>query len=486
MFWRRNRQRLGITVKSGLPVFAKNDGTPRNLSRGAWRSALMAATSFIFLPFLIAPAHSMQIQKVVSPKGIEAWLVEDHTLPLIAMQLGFEGGSAQDPAGKDGLAYFASGMLDEGAGDIDSQAFQEKLEGLAIEILFDASRDAMTGGLKTLTKNKEEAFRLLRLALTEPRMDPDAIERIREQIFSIIKMENEDPERIAANAFFAQVYGGHPYGTPTKGSLDAIRTVTQADLKNFVKRSFARDNLHVAVVGDINAQELAAALDGIFGTLPEKAELATVPEATWRPRAVSQVIPMNMPQSVVTFGQPGLKRKDADFIPAYILNYIIGGGGFASTLMSEVREKRGLAYSVYTYLYPLQRAGMMLGGVATRNDAVKESIEIIKQELGRIAANGPTPEELEDAKRYLTGSYALRFSSSAKIADILLSLQIEGLGIDYIDKRNEMIEAVTLDDIKRVSKLIRPDELVITIVGQPQGLLPPGERTPPAIPVPRG
>ncbi len=465
MFWRRIRERLG---------------------REAWRSGFMAAMSFIFVPFLIAPAHSMQIQKVVSPKGIEAWLVEDHTLPLIAMQLGFEGGSAQDPAGKDGLAYFASGMLDEGAGDIDSQEFQEKLEGLAIELSFDANRDAMTGGLKTLTKNKDEAFRLLRLALTEPRMDPDAIERIREQIFSMIKMENEDPERIAGNAFFAQVYAGHPYGTPTKGSLDAVRSVTQADLKGFVKRSFARDNLHVAVVGDISATELAAELDGIFGGLPDKAELTPVPEATWRPRAASQVIPMNMPQSVVTFGQPGLKRKDVDFIPAYILNYIIGGGGFASTLMTEVREKRGLAYSVYTYLYPLQRAAIMLGGVATRNEAVKELIEIIKQELGRIAANGPTPEELADAKRYLTGSYALRFSSSAKIADILLSLQLEGLGIDYIDKRNQMIEAVTLDDIKRVSKLIRPDELVITIVGQPQGLLPPGERTPPAIPVPRG
>jgi len=428
----------------------------------------------------------MQIQKVVSPKGIEAWLVEDHTLPLIAMQLGFDGGSAQDPAGKDGLAHFASGMLDEGAGDIDSQAFQEKLEGLAIELSFDASRDAIIGGLKTLTKNKDEAFRLLRLALTEPRMDPDAVERIREQIFSIITMENEDPERIAANAFFAQVYSGHPYGTPTKGSMDSVRSVTQADLRGLVKRNFARDNLHVAVVGDISAAELAAALDGIFGGLPEKAELAVVPDATWRPRAASQVIPMNMPQSVVTFGQPGLKRKDPDFIPAFILNYIIGGGGFSSTLMTEVREKRGLAYSVYTYLYPLQHAGLILGGVATRNDAVKESIEIIKQELARMAANGPPPEVLEDAKRYLTGSYALRFSSSAKIADILLSLQMEGLGIDYIDKRNAMIEAVTLNDIKRVSKLIKPDDLVITIVGQPEGLLPAGERTPPAIPVPRG
>ncbi len=465
MLWLRNRQRLG---------------------REAWCPGLLAALFIVVSTCLTAPAHAMQIQKVVSPLGIEAWLVEDHTLPLIATQFGFDGGSAQDPAGKEGLAYFVSGMLDEGAGDLDSQAFQEKLEGLAIEMTFDATRDVMTGGLKTLTKHKDEAFRLLRLALSEPRMDPDAIERVREQIFAAITTENEDPERVAANAFFAQVFAGHPYGTPTKGTLELARTLTQADLKGYAKRNFARGNLHVAVVGDITAAELASALDVMFGALPEKAVLAEVPEAAWHPQTASQIIPMNVPQSVVTFGQPGLKRKDADFIPAYILNYIIGGGGFASTLMSEVREKRGLAYSVYTYLYPLEHAGIILGGVATRNDAVKELIDVIKQELGRIAVSGPTAEELENAKRYLTGSYALRFSSSAKIADILLWLQIEGLGTDYIEKRNETIEAVTLDDIKRVAKLFRPDDLVLTVVGQPEGMLPPGERTPVAIPVPRG
>jgi zinc protease len=464
MFWRNRQQSAGKAL----------------------RSSLLTAASLTFLSFLTAPAQAMQIQKVVSPKGIEAWLVEEHTLPLIAMQLGFEGGSAQDPAGKDGLAYFASGMLDEGAGQIDSQQFQEKLEDLAIELSFDATRDVTTGGLKTLSKNKDEAFRLLRLALTEPRMDPDAIERVREQIFSTIKMENEDPERLAGNAWFAQVFPDHPYGAPPKGTLDAAKTINQADLKAFVKRNFARNNLHVAVVGDISAPELATALDDIFGALPEKAQLTAVPEATWRPKTANQVIPLNVPQSVVTFGQPGPKRKDADFIASYILNYIIGGGGFSSALMTEVREKRGLAYSVYTYLYPLQRAGMMLGGVATKNEAVKESIDVIKQELTRMTTNGPTSEELDNAKRYLTGSYALRFSSSSKIADILLWLNIEGLGIDYIEKRNQLIESITLDDIKRVSKAIKPDDLIITIVGHPEGLLPAGERTPTAIPIPRG
>lgn len=443
----------------------------RRSSSQIWRFAAFAVACSLLVAFHIAPAQAMKIQKVVSPKGIEAWLVEDHTLPLIAMQFGFRGGASQDPSGKEGLAYFVSGMMDEGAGDIKSEQFQEKLESLAISMSFDPSRDSMTGGLKTLTKNKDEAFRLLRLVLSEPRIDQDAFDRVREQIASIIKMEEEDPEKIGADAWFKLAFDGHPYGKPLKGGLDSLTKITPADLRDYVKRNYARDGLLISVVGDINAADLAAALDNIFGALPAKQDLKTVPEAEWRTKAVNKIISVNVPQSVVTFGQPGPKRKDKDFIAAYILNYIIGGGGFSSTLMQEVREKRGLAYSVYTYLYPLDHTGIMLGGVATENKAVKELIDVIKQELTRIAANGPTQEELDNAKRYLTGSYALRMSSSVKIASMLLGIQFEDLGIDYIDRRAGLIDAVTLADIKRVAaELIKPGNLIFTVVGQPEGM----------------
>jgi zinc protease len=435
-------------------------------------SVLLAVGCFLFFSGLIASAHAMNIQKVESANGITAWLVEDHTLPLIAMQFGFNGGSAQDPVGKDGTAFFVSGMLDEGAGDIPSQAFQEKLQDLAIQISFDATRDVMTGGVKTLTKNKDEAFRLLRLALTEPRMDADAMERVRSQIVSVIKSDNEEPDTVASDTWFAHVFTGHPYGTRTKGTLETIGALSADDLRAYVRRNFARDNLHIAVVGDISAAELAIALDSIFSALPESAELASVPEAIWKTEPRQVVIPMATPQTIVNFGLPGPKRNDDDFIPAYILNYIVGGGGFASKLMEEVREKRGLAYSVYTYLSPLDHTGILLGGVATQNERVGESIEVIRQVLGRIAEEGPTAEELDNAKRYLTGSYALRFSSSAQIAQILLWLQIEDLGIDYVEKRNSLIEAVTLSDVKRVAKFLKPDALIMSIVGQPAGLAP--------------
>ncbi|NJM34371.1 MAG: insulinase family protein [Rhodomicrobium sp.] len=443
------------------------------LSSAKAAAFLVAALCSLFTLLQTAPAQAMKIQKVVSSKGIEAWLVEDRTLPLIAMQFGFNGGTSQDPEGKEGLGYFVSGMMDEGAGDIRSQDFQERMEELAVDMSFDANRDVMTGGIKTLTKNKDEAFRLLKLALTVPRMDEDAVERVREQILTIIKIDQENPENVASEAWFRKVFAGHPYGKTTKGTLESIRTVTPDDLKGFVKRNFARDNLHVAVVGDISADELSKALDDIFGGLPGKAELKPVEDVKWNTEPKRTVMPMAIPQTVINFGQRGPKRKDDDFIAAYVLNYIVGGGGFASILTEEVREKRGLAYSVYTYLSPLDHTGIFFGGVATENKRAGESLQVIKDVLKRIAADGPTAEEVENAKRYLTGSYALRFSSSTRIADILLWLQIEDLGIDYIDKRNGLIEAVTMDEIKRAAaKWIKPDDLVITIVGEPDGMMP--------------
>jgi zinc protease len=445
--------------------------TFRLISRSGARALAVLLLSGVILPFgLLKSAEAMKIQEVISPKGIKAWLVEDHTLPLLSMQFGFRGGSTQDPKGKEGLAYFVSGMMDEGAGDIKSQEFQEKLQDLAISISFDANRDVMTGGVRTLTKNRDEAFKLLQLAITQPRFDEDAFARVREQILSILKMDSEDPDNVASDAWYSHVFNAHPYGTKTKGSAETIGGLTTADLRGFVKRTFARDNLQVAVVGAINAKDLAVALDTVFGDLPAKADLVKVEDAKWRKEPRQLIVPMETPQTVVNFGLPGPKRKDEDFIAAYVLNYIIGGGGFASKLMEEVREKRGLSYSVYTYLSPLDHAGINYGGVATENKRVAESIKVIKDVFADIAKNGPTAEELENAKRYLTGSYALRFSSSSKIAQILLWIQIEDLGIDYIDKRNSMIEAITLDDMKRVAKLFNPDDMVMTIVGQPNGL----------------
>jgi zinc protease len=326
----------------------------------------------------------------------------------------------------------------------------------------------MVGNVQTLTENKDAVFDLFRLALIEPRFDATAVERVRAQILAGLQFDENDPEAVASLAWDKLAFPDHPYGHPIKGTKDSIASITRDDLKNYVRRNFARDKLVISVVGDIDAETLGKALDHMFGALPAKAELRPVADAKPPLGPTREVIEMDVPQSVAQFGQRGVARKDPDFIPAYVLNYIIGGGGFSSRLMEEVREKRGLAYSVYSNLYPYQHGAVFVGNVATKNEAVGQSLQVIEDELRRLAANGPSEEELANAKSYLTGAYALRFESSSGIANQLLWLQIEDLGIGYVNQRNALIEAVSMDDIKRVAKrLIEADRLITTIVGKP-------------------
>lgn len=421
-----------------------------------------------FLVTFQSTAQAMKIQEVTSPKGIKAWLVQDSNVPLITMEFAFAGGGTQDPDGKKGVAYLISGLLDEGAGELDAKTFQQKKEDLAYRMSFDALRDVFSGSFQTLTERRDESFDMLRLALTQPRFDQDAIDRIRKKVISSLKFDANDPQRAASRTWREIAFAGHPYAKPSRGDEASLNALTQQDLKDYVKRIFARDQLTVAVVGDIDAQTLGNILDKVFGDLPEKPDLKQVPEAKPIFGPTEKIIEMNVPQSVVHFGHQGLKRKDPDFVPAFVLNYIIGGGGFNSRLTTEVREKRGLAYSVYSYLSPLNHGAFYAGGVATENKSVRKAIDVIRDVFKDVAENGPTAEELKGAKQYLTGSYALRFDTSPKIASQLLWIQIEDLGIDYIEKRNSLIEAVTLEDLKRVSKeLLHPEKMIITIAGKP-------------------
>ncbi len=423
-------------------------------------------------PVLSAKAHAMKIQQIKTPGGIDAWLVQEHAVPLIALRFVFEGGSSQNPPGKEGVANFLSSMMDEGAGDLDSHKFQERMEELAFRMSFEDARDGFYGSFETLTANRDPSIEMLRLAMNQPRFDADAVERVRKQLLSGLAFAAKNPNRVAGAAWSAQAFPGHPYGLPSDGTPESIAKITRDDLEAFRKRNFARDNLKVVAVGDINAEQLGALIDRVFGDLPAKADLtpvaATVPEAKER----VQVVHMDVPQSVVQFGAPGIAREDDDFMAAFVLNQILGGGGFASRLTEEVREKRGLAYSVYSYLQPYRRASIFAGGVATKNEEVGRSLDVIRGELRRMAEDGPTPEELQNAKDYLTGSFALRFDTNAKIANQLLGFLFEGYGIDYIDKRNALVNAVTLQDVKRVaSRLLKADELIVTVVGKPQGLV---------------
>ena len=412
----------------------------------------------------------MNIKEVTSPGGITAWLVEEHSVPLVAIRFAFEGGSAQDPKGKEGVAHFTSAMLDEGAGDLDASAFQERMEDIAMRMSFSQGRDSYYGSFQTLTENLDAAANLLKLAITKPRFDESAVERIRKQLVASLAFAAKNPNQMAGKAWSETAFPNHPYGRASKGTAESMAAITPADLHAYRERVFAKSTLKVAVVGDIDEARLGALLDEVFGGLADKPELVKV--ADIKPAGGTiKVIEMPVPQSVAVFGFEGIARNDADFVTAYVMNHILGGGGFASKLMEEVREKRGLAYSVYSYLQPYDKAAIFAGSVATKNEKLAESLDVIRAEIKQMAEQGPSQAELDNAKSYLTGSYALRFDTSSKIANQLLGIQQEDLGIDYVNSRNEQISAITLDDIKRVAKrLLKPENLIVAVVGKPEGL----------------
>jgi zinc protease len=411
-----------------------------------------------------------KIEAITSPGGIKAWLVREASVPVIALDYAFTGGANADPAGKPGVANMVASLLDEGAGDMDARAFQELLEEKAIQLGFAANRDQFRGSMHTLSVNLEQGVNLLRLALTAPRFDDEPVTRIRDQLQAQLVRGTANPNEIANRRWWATAFPGHPYGQPSNGTPESLAAITVDDLKAYVRNVFARDTLTVAVVGDIDADAAGKLIDRAFGGLPEKAALAPVPATDMQGLGERIVVNLDVPQAVISFGSPGLARHDPDFFAAYVVNHILGGGSMSSRLYREVREKRGLAYGIRTSMIWMDHANIVSGGTATRSDRAAETLSLIDEETRRMAAEGPTQEELDKAKAYLKGSYALAFDTSGKIAGQLVQIQLDKLGIDYPERRNAMIDAVTLDDAKRVAKRLLDTKTLTLVVGRGQGL----------------
>ena len=420
---------------------------------------------------LLWPAAAMDIQSVRSPGGIEAWLVEEHGLPIISIEAGFDGGARLDPDGKAGLALLVSTLMNEGAGDYDSTAFAQKMQNKAISFGGSADIDAFYLSLTTLTANKADAFELMRLAVASPRFDQEAIDRMKAQMFASQKEADEDPSSIAGNTRSERAFPGHPYGRRVEGTAESLAAVTRDDIVDFMRSRLGRDRLKVVVVGDISAAELGPLLDTLFAAILATRAATDPGEAAMQNGGKLEIVDHDIPQSVVVFGAPGLKMTDPDYRAAQVMNYVMGGGGFASRMMKEVRVKRGLAYGIYTGLAGYRFADTLTGTVGTDNARVKETIDITKAEIVKMRDGGVTDEELADAKAYLTGSYALGFDSNAKIADRLLGLYLAGFDTGYVNRRNSEIEAVTKDQVTAVAKrLLNPDAFYWVVVGKPQGL----------------
>ena len=427
-----------------------------------------------------APASALDIKEVTSRVGVKAWLVEDHSNPILTLSFSFVGGRSSDPAGKEGRARLVAGLLDEGAGERDSTAFQKTLTEDSISLRFNARIDRFAGELVTLTETRARAVELLRLALTAPRFDPEPVERIRAQVLASLRYDQQNPRSIASRAWWGASFPDHPYGRSGDGTPASVAAVTVDDLKDFVASTFARKRLVVAAVGDIDAPALSALLDRVFGSLPAAGSLAPVPDTA--PKAVGQtmVVEVPVPQSLVVFGHAGIARDDPDWYAASLLNEIMAGG-FGSRLTEEIREKRGLVYGVYAYLLPLDHAPLVMGGLATQNARVAESVEILRQEWKRMADQGPTDAERSDALTYLLGSFPLRLTDSDGTAGVLMGLQEGDLPIDYLDRREALYRAVTPADLRRVAaRLYRPEQLTVVFVGMPEAVTPtaPAPRVP--------
>lgn len=420
---------------------------------------------------LAMPSHAaVDIKEVTSESGLTAWLVEDHSIPFVALEIRFRGGASLDAPGKRGAINLMTGLLEEGAGDMDARAFARSTEALATSLGFDVSDDSLSVSARFLTENRAESIALLKAALLEPLFEEEAIDRVREQVLSNIRSEAKDPNDIAGRTFDEIVFGDHPYATSLNGTEESVAALTRDDLLAAHRAVLARDRIYIGAVGDITPEELASVMDELLSALPETgAPMPPMAEVSI-PGGVT-VVPFQTPQAVALFGQKGITLEDPDYFTAILLNQVLGGGSFESRLMEEVREKRGLTYGVYSYLVPKDLAATYLGSVSSANDRIAEAIEVIRAEWAKAASEGVTQAELDDAKTYMTGAYPLRFDGNGPIAQIMVGMQMSGLPIDYIPTRNERVEAVTLEDVKRVAAdLLDPEGLHFVVVGQPVGL----------------
>ncbi|TCP61568.1 zinc protease [Rhodovulum bhavnagarense] len=410
------------------------------------------------------------IQQVTSPGGINAWLVESHEIPFVALEIRFRGGASLDDPDTRGAINLMAALLEEGAGDLDARAFARARDALAASFRFDVGAESLRVSARMLTENRDSAVGLLRQALHAPRFDPDAVERVRGQVLSSIASDAKDPDAIAGQTFDRLAFGDHPYASPVKGTAHSVGSLIRDDLVRAKARVMARDRLYVAAAGDITAEDLALLLDRLFEGLPEQG--APMPaQASFLLEGGVSVVPFDTPQAVAIFGHEGMARDHPDFFAAYVMNEVLGAGGFGSRLMDELREKRGLTYGVYSYLYPMDLAPLILGQVASSNARIAEAIEVIGAEWVRMAAQGASEAELDAVKTYLTGAYPLRFDGNANIARILVGMQMQGLAPDYVTTRNDRIRAVSLADLRRVAAtLLQPERLHFVVVGQPEGL----------------
>lgn len=423
--------------------------------------------AILFLALLAGPALAAARVQEVAPG---AWLIEDHTLPIVTVKITFENsGAAYDPKDRQGLSAFVSQMLDEGAGDMDSLAFHRTLESAAIHFEADAAEDTFTTGVQTLSEYKKQALDLFTLVLSSPRFDPDAVERIRTGIISGLKEAEEDPGYLASLNWKKAAFAGHPYANSRMGTPASVAAITREDLRAFAKVHFNYGSRRIAIVGDITPQEVKEWLSGPFFKASVRKQISdALTNVTVADGTAPITVNVPVPQTVVTASLPGVMRGDARYYAVVVLNHILGGDELISRLGKEIRDKRGLAYYAQSEVAELDHVGYVAVQFATRNAKTNAAVEVFLEEIRKISEQGVTSEELADAKSYLTGSFPLQIDNEDALADYLLSMQHNHLGSDYLEKRNSLIQAVTLAQVNAVAKELFSHAPLIVMAGAPE------------------
>jgi zinc protease len=416
-----------------------------------------------------ARASERGIQELTSPRGIKLWLMEERGVPIVAIRFAFVGGTVHEPPGKEGITDFLLDMLDEGSGDLGGAAFKERLERTGSRLSFGTARDAVFGGLQTLSRSLDRSTELARLALELPRLEAADVERVRAQQIAEIAFAEKEPQTIAVDAWYGAAFAGTAYARSGRGTAASLAAITRADLDAHRKLLFTRDRLRVVVVGDTDAKQAAAVVDHIFSGLPATSQLPPVQKLIPRRHTAPTIVERDLSLATAVFGVPGMDSHDRDYSALVVLNHIMGSGDFDSRLMDAVRVKRGLTYAIKSRISNDAATSLLIGSFATKNEEMGRALEVVRAELSRMAADGPTEEETSNAKSYLTGSFLLGFDTSAKVADRLLTIWLDGHGPQYLAQRNAAIERVTSADVKRVARaLLSPENMLLSIVGKPK------------------
>jgi zinc protease len=425
--------------------------------------------TFLLCLLVSFPALAVtEVQEIKTKKGFTIWLIEEHTLPLVSARIGFKNaGFAHDPKEKEGLATLATELLNEGTLKQDRKTFKTTLENHAIYLSFSSDIDHVFANMETLKEHYLKAFELMSEALTQPLFKQEAMDRKHQQMVVALSKEQESPQSTASRKWQEGIFKDHPYSQNPLGNETSLKNITRADLQQFAKRNITRENIVISIVGDITPEEAESAVDRYFDILPQtEATHHSVPWVSKYTADATTEIFKEAPQTTIAFGAKGVHYSDPDFYTAYVLNYILGGGGFESRLMEEVRDERGLAYSIYTYLTSYEGAALLKGNVATRNGKVDDTIAVIKEVFEGLQKEGITKNDLALAKKYLIGSFHLKLDTNSNLSHFLTYMQLRDLGIDFLEKRNSLIEKVTLEEVNRVAKtLLDPQRLFIVTVG---------------------